>query len=51
MSHGGPGGILMRQITFGFNADQQKNTIASRNIVPGAPAGASGYTEIKRIMA
>jgi len=51
VSHGGPGGILIRQITFGFNADQQKNTIASKNIVPGAPEGTSGYTEIKRIMA
>ena len=51
VSHGGPGGILVKQITFGFNADRQKNNIACRNIVPGAAEGTSGYSEIKRIMA
>jgi len=51
VSHGGPGGILIRQITFGFNQNQQKNNIASRNIVPGSPAGKSAYSEIKRILA
>jgi len=51
VSHGGPGGILVKQITFGFNAEQQKNNITCRNIVPGAAAGTSGYAEINRIMA
>jgi len=51
VSHGGPGGILIRQITFGFNQNQQKNNIASINIVPGLPVSKSAYTEIKRILA
>jgi 5'-nucleotidase len=51
VSHGGPRGILVKQITFGFNAYQQKNSIVCKNIVPGAPAGSSAYSEIKRITA
>jgi 5'-nucleotidase len=51
VSHGGPGGILMRQITFGFDQNQKKNHIASRNIVPGSARDSSGYSEINRIIA
>ena len=51
VSHSGPGGILVKQITFTFDADRQKNNIAFRNFVPGAAAGTSAYTEIKRIIA
>jgi 5'-nucleotidase len=50
VSHGGPGGILVKQVTFGFNG-QQKNNLACKNIVPGSIAGSSGYDEIRRIMA
>ena len=49
VSHGGPGGILVKQVTFGFNG-QQRNRLAFKNFVPGSVAGSSGYDEIRRIM-
>jgi 5'-nucleotidase len=51
VSHGGPGGILVKQVMFGFDVDRQKNNIACRSFVPGAAAEVSAYKEIRRIMA
>ena len=51
VSHGAPQGILVKQITIGFDERQVKNKIAYRNIVPGADRSLSGYQEVKRITA
>ena len=51
ISHGGPGGILAKQIGFGFDTQGQKNFVTCKNVVPGAPTDRSGYEEIKRITA
>ncbi|HKP32315.1 MAG TPA: metallophosphoesterase [Chitinophagaceae bacterium] len=51
ISHGGPAGILAKQIGFGFDALGQKNMVTCRNVVPGLDSNLSGYDEIKRITA
>jgi 5'-nucleotidase len=51
VSHAAPEGILVKQITIGFNDQQVKNKIAYRNIVPGADRTVSAYQEVKRITA
>ena len=50
VSHGGPRGILVKQISFGFDSTHHKNNVACRNYVPGAAEGTSAYSEITRIM-
>ena len=51
ISHGGPSGILAKQIGIGFDLHRQKNMVSCKNVVPGSRSNLSGYAEIKRMMA
>jgi 5'-nucleotidase len=50
ISHGAPGGLLVKQVSFIFDKLGQKQQVSYKNFIPGLMPGRSAYEEIRVIM-
>jgi 5'-nucleotidase len=51
VSHGGEGGIVVKQLIFTFDENKKRRNLSFRNFVPGLPSGISAYTAIRKMNA